>query len=100
MLFVPKYIRFLLSHSSGLSLYKDNVSEGKEVKTSCVMEWRFCGRMHKPMEHKEEYKNIRSLPLIVTSGIWIGRNSICFEETFVLPIKCVFQSLGIINYFL
>ena len=33
----------------------------------------------------EDIKGIRSLPLIVAWGIWLAKNDICFEDSFLFP---------------
>ena len=47
----------------------------------------------------EDIKGIRSLPLIVAGGIWLAKNHIFFEDSFMFPTKCDWQSIGIISYF-
>ena len=56
---------------------------------ACLKEWDF----------NEYLKGIRSLPFILAWGIWLSRNQICFEDSFMFPIKCDLKSISIMSYF-
>eukprot|EP01018_Ginkgo_biloba_P010974 Gb_06478 [translate_table: standard] len=44
-------------------------------------------------------KSLLALPVIITWGIWLGRNNRLFEDKEILPFQCAAQGLSIINYF-
>jgi hypothetical protein len=46
---------------------------------------------------KKDTKKIRSLPLNIAWGVWLARNLKLFEGKETLPLKCVIQSLNILN---
>ena len=60
-----------------------------DTMEACLNEWSF----------NEELEGIRYLRLIVACDIRFSKNQICFEDSFVFPMKCDLQSIGIINYF-
>ena len=60
-----------------------------DTMEACLKEWSF----------NEDLKGIRYLPLILAWGIWLSKNQICFEDSFVFPIKCDLQSISIMSYF-
>lgn len=44
--------------------------------------------------------DLSSLPFIASQGIWIETNASCFEDKFIIPMQCAYQSFGMLNYFL
>jgi len=44
-------------------------------------------------------KRIKALPLLITWGIWIARNSVIFKEKYSLPDIIVAKSLFVLAHF-
>jgi hypothetical protein len=47
--------------------------------------------------NRKETSKIRALPLNIVWGVWLARNLKLFEDKETLPLKCVVQSLNILN---
>lgn len=44
-------------------------------------------------------KNYRVLPIIITWGLWLARNTNLFDHKLIPTIQCASQVLNILNYF-